>query len=209
MKKIFMILLTLTLLFSLTSCNDTQKDKETPKDSEETSDTLADESSQDADDLNEDEAMCEHSYKEEVYREAGYGYTGMLAKYCTKCSDMQYEEIPALPSIIEVSVTEKYVIPSEDGSENYSVIFDILIKNTSDMDIRSISGNLTVMKDVMLELKCDFENIDLKANSEYSGSYGYSFQYGDKNSNVKQTVCDTPFEDLTFFFTPSDITTDE
>jgi len=196
MSKTSLLILCLILAFSLCACS-----AETSSLTSTTEDVTGDSASSENE---ETESVCEHTFKEEVQKEAGYGVGGYKVKYCTKCHETEYVEIPALESIFELTVKSKNVSMQEDTG---SVVFVIEIKNISDKKISSISGNLSIMPpDCILELLCDFNEISLEPHSTITlDSYGYTFEYDSTNDTVKKKVYEADFEDIKFHFTPTNV----
>lgn len=196
MSKISLLILCLILAFSLCACS-----AEKPSLTGTTEDVTADSLTSEDEEL---ESICEHTFKEEVQKEAGYGVSGYKIKYCTKCYETEYVDIPALESVFELTVKSKNV--SMQGNTG-SVLFEIEIKNISDKEIESISGTLSIMPpDCIFELLCDFDEISLEPHSTITlDSYGYTFDYASENDIVEKKVYQTNFEDIKFHFTPTDV----
>lgn len=200
MEKIFALILCLTFVLSLPACS--SNGTPSPNKDDETSDVFTPTTS------TLDTEPCQHIFKEEVYKEPGYGVDGMKIKACTVCNEIEYIAVPALPDIFELTVTNKTV--STQGSECY-VSFDIEIKNISDKKIKSISGTLTAMPpDCILELLCDFDDLSLEPYSTIQiSSYGYSFDYDPSSNTVEKKVHDAEFENIKFYFSPSNVVVEE
>ena len=199
MKKVILFILAITISLCTTSCANERTEPETTNTTTEATET---------------ETTCNHESTEYIQKEAGYGVHGMKYVYCKNCKDSTIEEIPALPSIFTLEVKNKSTYTSEtssaidsDESDNAFVLFDIEFNNTSDKTIEKISGTLTVMyKNVMLQLSCDFEDINLKGNStKMINSYGFDLDLYSEDDSVSQKIYNADFEDLSFFFEPSEV----
>ncbi len=197
MLKILSLMLCFAILFSLVACSDTKSSPTSAGDDVTDSTTTTAPS----------ESACQHEYKEEVQKEAGYGYDGYKVKYCTICHDTEYVAIPALPDIFEIKAIDKTTY-EEDGT-GY-IIFDLEITNTSDKRINSIAGTLSVVfEGSILELNYDLEALSLEAySSVVIDSYGYDFDFDSPNEAVSQKVYEAELEDLSFRFTPTDVITE-
>ncbi len=195
MFKIFSLVVCVALIFSLCACS--SNSLETSLEEEIESDSIVSE-------VEESETVCEHTFKEEVQKEAGYGVDGYKVKYCTKCQETEYIAIPALQEIFEVTVEDKVGVMDDESGV---VVFEIVIKNISDKKISSISGTLTIMPpDGILELLCDFDDIELEPYASITlDDYGYTFEYDATKDTVEKKVYEADFEDLTFSFKPSKV----
>ena len=197
MKRFLIFILCATTIFFTTSCSgvDIKKDGNKKQTESETTEETA---------AVEEETECKHEYDEEITKEPGYGYDGILVKMCTICSDVQYEAIPALPDIFELKVTDK---STSETSEGHCVLFDIEITNTSDKKIESIKGTLSVMpKDCINELKCEFDDLNLEPHSTKKiESYGYVFDYDKESEEVSRKVYNADFDSMKFSFTPTEV----
>jgi len=198
MKRISALILCLIVMLSFSACsssdtNTDHKDEEVSVSS--SSETVSPE-------------PCQHVFKEEVYKEPGYGVKGINVKYCTICKESDYIEVPALPEIFELTVMDK---SEHAGTEESYVNFNIEIKNTSDKKIKSISGVLSVMPaDCILEVTCNFNNLSLDAySSVLLGCKAYSFENTLDFDTVEQKVYNADFENLTFSFSPTEVIVEE
>ena len=196
MPKILLVTLCLILVLSLCACSAEISS------STNTTDTVANNST--IEEELETESGCEHTFKEEVQKEADYGVEGYKIKFCTKCHETEYIKIPALESIFEVTVKSMNTYMQENTGH---VVFAIEIKNISDKKITSISGNLSIMPpDCILELSCNFDEISIEPHSTVLlDSFGYTFEYDSTNDIVEKKVYEADFENINFYFTPTDI----
>ena len=203
MYRIISLVLCFILLFSLCAC--TEKSTPSTKETKKTEDT---EITSDTTEVEETEAPCEHVYEEEVQKEPTYGINGYKIKYCTKCDEMEFIEIPALESIFELKVTNKSVMKMDNTGY---VGFDIVVENISDKKIESFSGSLSILtSDCLLTLMCDFEDISLEPYSTITlDSYGYTFEFGNEDEAAEETVYETNFEDMNINFSLSKISVTE
>jgi len=203
MKKIIAFVLCAAFMLMMVSCRDTTKPS---------SDDEAEERTE-AEETEAEETECAHEYEETVYKEAGYGYNGMNVKSCTLCGNIEYVEVPALPDVLELTVTDKKEASREndEGIEERAVYFDIEIENISDKKIESVEGILSaIVSNGIMEITCDFGEVSIEAGEtiEISG-YGYSFEYDPDLKSVDQKVYDADFEDISFSFSPTEIVVEE
>ncbi|MBE6784361.1 MAG: hypothetical protein E7536_10180 [Ruminococcaceae bacterium] len=160
---------------------------------------------------------CEHTYEETIYNEAGYGITGKKGFSCTKCHDYYTEDIPALPSIFNVHVTNKEsdTYSYEENGKSFTknvIIFYISIENTSDKTIEQIEGTLVIdCNGSELRLESVFDEIPIEPYSttdigayvcDYDPELYLLYSYEEKIYNAE-------YEDLTFSFEPTKVITSE
>ena len=203
MTKICALLLSFVIIISMSACSSTGENSPDKNNDETIENSISDVSTE----LDSEE--CQHVYKEEIYKEAGYGVDGIKIKVCTICKEIdEYIAIPALSEIFELKVTNKHTYTQ--GSKGY-VVFDIEIKNISDKKIESISGKLSIMPpDCILDLLCDFEDLSLEPYATtVISSQGYSFDLDTSFDEVEKKVYDTEFENIKFYFTSSDVVVEE
>lgn len=156
------------------------------------------------------EPECQHEYEEYVYKEAGYGVKGMKVLTCNRCGHTEYVDIPALPSIFELKILNKYTSEPTEDDPDYWVWFDIEIKNISDKTIESISGTVEFFSPTWFWLNCDFEELVLGPyETTVIHFYGFTLDYDDPFDKKKKELYDSELETYTYTFEPSDVVVTE
>lgn len=198
MKKIIALILCLTAVLSLCACSFGGTAE--PENDAETTEVVTDAVTEAT------EKECEHEYKEEVYKNPGYGVKGSNVKICTLCGDFKTVEVPALPDVIELNVIDKSKFVQ--GNE-YVVTLEVEIKNISDKKIESVSGQITAMTSCMLILTCDFDDLALEAYDTATLNVSYTFDDTKSENSPERKIYDADFESIKFIFEPSEVVVEE
>ncbi len=190
MKKIAIIVLILTFLFSLAACggNNRQMVEE-----------------------------CKHEYESETISNATYTSDGEIKKGCIYCGDEQTEYIPKLENPIDFKVLgvstyveEKPPLVMPDGMEipqlaNHWMLFKIEVTNKSEQDISSISGNLLMSDDTnSIKLFGTFSETIKAGETVVLENYGMTVNYNDLTM-ADNMLYGSKFEELTFEFNLTEV----
>ncbi|MCI8342285.1 MAG: hypothetical protein HFE62_03625 [Firmicutes bacterium] len=104
--------------------------------------------------------LAKHEYASEITLEPTYDEKGVLTYTCSACGDSYTEDIPVKERTVVVTVTNKTNIPSdiERGTFSDRSEFEILVENTTDENVRGVSGVLTISDlfgEEIMKIRCD------------------------------------------------------
>ena len=207
MKKFILLIISLTLiLFSISACsneNTSNENDDNKQDTTEGNDETNDNTNSDMD----SEPVCEHFLVETVYKPAKPGVAGMKLITCKNCDYIDYAEIPALANVFELEVVNKYTLDNESGQY---ICVELKITNTSETNIKMLSGNLSLIGSKILILSCNLNDLNLAAGETTTLTlYSEKLDPTDTFYQVLKSIYDTPFEELNFRFEASDIVVTE
>ncbi len=203
MKKLLLLIISLTLvLFSISACSSGN----TSDDNDDSKQETPDENGGMDDNANSDidsEPVCEHVFTETVYKPAKPGIAGMMVLTCKNCNYIDYAEIPALANVFELEVVNKYTLENESGQY---ICVELKITNTSEANIKMLSGNLSLIGSKILILSCNLNDLNLAAGETTTLTmYSEKLDPTDIFYQVSKSIYDTPFEELKFHFKSLDI----
>ncbi len=149
----------------------------------------------------EKQRTCNHNYTERVVKEPTYSTPGDMRYYCSKCKHAYNEEIAVLPTVLEVTVTDKLTSERPGNDQNF-VNFIFKVKNITDSSVSGFKGKLhiTTADNKTLTLFCDFKDNLIPSNYTITiTDYGYEY-YKYSLLTVESAVANADFNDLQCWF---------
>ena len=203
MKKFLLLMISLTLvLFSISACsskNTSDENADSKQETPDNNDVIDNDTNSDLDST----PVCEHVFKETVYKPAKPGIAGVMVITCNNCDYIDYAEIPALANALELEVVNKYTLDNE--SKQY-ICVDLKITNTSETTIKTFSVSVSLIGSKILILSCDFNELNLAAGETTTITvYSEKPDPTDNFYQVSESIYYTPFEELKFHFELLDI----